>query len=62
MEIDNIHLFDIGTNNEEQYFITNVKDYENIYIYFNADDSNADFYTKFISENEMETIDKNITE
>ena len=27
MEIDNIQLFELGPNNEEQYFITKVKDY-----------------------------------
>lgn len=62
MEIDNILLFKLDTNNKDQYFITNIKDYENIYIYFNADYSSGEFYTKFISENEMKTIDKNITE
>ena len=58
MEIDNIHLFELGSK-KDQYFITNVKNYENFYIYFNSYDS-EDVYTKFISENEMETIDKNI--
>ena len=61
LEINNIQLFDLSSNNKDQYFITNVKNYENIYIYFNAAESNY-FYTKFISENEMKTIDKNINE
>ena len=60
LEIDNIQLFQLSSN-KDQYFITNVKDYENIYIYFNTGHS-TDFYTKFISESERKTIDTNIKE
>ena len=41
--------------------LINVKNYENIYIYFNIHGSSGDFYTKFISENEKKQLNKNIT-